>query len=218
MSTLSKKEQNKIYKFLQGRNIPVGLGNREAACSIAAINLALTGELTDRIPDCMSEVIGRWIISVQDAMPSSIRNSDKWRNLLPLAAGTGRELEQERLQIVQNWMWDTVLPTVLPIAKKHGFADEWQTMLAEQSSSTAADAAGAAQRAYASTRISSAANASTAADAASGASAFASGASAYDAGFAAYHAGVAAAFTAAAVYAWQSFDPCGLLERLVNLQ
>jgi hypothetical protein len=70
--------------------LPSGLGTEESACSIAAINLALTGELTDDIPDCMSEVIGRWIIPTQDAMPAELRNSPRWKSLLPLAAGTGQ--------------------------------------------------------------------------------------------------------------------------------
>src|SRR5882672_9277442 len=106
--------QAKVEAYLKDRYIPAGLGTKEAACSIAAINLALTGELTDRIPECMSTVIGRWILIVQDSMPDDMRNSLEWRRLLPLAAGTGREREQERLALILKWVWETVLPQITP--------------------------------------------------------------------------------------------------------
>jgi hypothetical protein len=106
MSTITKDQQQAIAAFLATHELPAGLGSQEAACSIAAINLALTGELTDRIPDCMSKVIGEWIIRVQDSMPSTMRNSDEWKRLLPLAAGTGREHESERLKLILAWMWE----------------------------------------------------------------------------------------------------------------
>ena len=146
-STLTTEQQQAISDYLRNRHIPQGIGTAEAACSIAAINLALTGELTDRIPYCMSPVIGRWIIYIQDAMPDSIRNSDEWRTLLPLAAGTGRDREGQRLQIIMNWMWSTVLPTIQPIADKHGFGLAWETMCKEKTSAAAAAAAAAAEAA-----------------------------------------------------------------------
>src|SRR5690606_14402171 len=98
----------------------VGLGSRERACSIAAINLALSGDLTDDIPECMSPTIGRWIIQVQDTMPAEIRNSAEWRGLLPLAAGTGREHEEERRAVILDWMWGTVLPSLQGLADERG--------------------------------------------------------------------------------------------------
>jgi len=85
----------------------------------------------------MSEVIGKWIIRVQDAMPAEMRNSDRWKNLLPLAAGTGREHEQERLQIILNWMWGTVLPSLQPLADKQGFGETWRQMTEERSAEAA---------------------------------------------------------------------------------
>ena len=108
--TLNDADRSKIAEYLKGRHIPAGIGNEEAACSIAAINLALTGRLTDKIPDCMSEVIGNWIIATQDAMPDHMRNSEEWRALIPDAAGTGREHEDKRGAIITDWMWSTVLP------------------------------------------------------------------------------------------------------------
>ena len=90
--------------------IPAGLGNAEdGACSLASINLALTGELWAAPPDCMSLVIAAWIFKVQDAMPAKMRNSREWRTLLPLAAGTGRDPlhEEERSDTITEW-WERV--------------------------------------------------------------------------------------------------------------
>lgn len=147
MSTLTTEQQQTIADFLKGRHIPSGLGTEEHACSIAAINLALSGKLTDTIPDCMSPVIGRWIIGVQDAMPDEMRNSEAWRKLLPLAAGTGRDKEVERVSIILDWMWSTVLPTLTPIAEKYGFVSEWAHMLTERTSEAARAARAAAAEA-----------------------------------------------------------------------
>lgn len=175
MSTLTADEEFAIYQKLQLMHLPAGLGTEESACSIAAINLALSGRLTDEIPACMSAVIGKWIIRVQDAMPDEMRNSDRWKNLLPLAAGTGRGYEQERLQIILEWMWTTVLPTLQPLADRQGFGDAWQRMTEERSVKAAeamAEAAEAAKAAWA---------------------------------------------AAASEAAWGAFDPCGLLQKLIEV-
>jgi hypothetical protein len=96
MSTITATQQTAIAHYLDGRHLRSGIGTAEEPCSLAAINLALSGRLTDDIPDCMSPVIGSWIIRIQDAMPDDLRNSERWRSLLPLAAGTGRDREAAR--------------------------------------------------------------------------------------------------------------------------
>ena len=103
--TREAQERLKAYLGRSGYRIPVGLGNEEAACSIAAINIAISGQLTARIPDCMSRVIAKWIITTQDVMPDELRNSERWKAALVLAAGTGRALERERSDIVVDCMW-----------------------------------------------------------------------------------------------------------------
>ena len=146
MSTLTKEQEQKITDFLKDRYLPVGLGDEEQACSIAAINLALTGRLTDKIPECMSPVIGNWSIVVQDAMPDEMRNSPEWKVLLPLAAGTGRnpDDEKKRLDLLLNWMWVTVLPSLQSLADEKGFGEAWETMCRERASDAAEVAANAA--------------------------------------------------------------------------
>lgn len=136
--------QTKIAELLKTCHLTSGLGNdKHEACSIAAINLGMTGKLTDEIPDCMSLVIGRWIIRIQDAMSEEIRNSEEWKSLLPFAAGTGRELEKERLEIIMDWMWIMVLPELQEAADRGDYGKEWSDMC-EVRTAAAANAANAA--------------------------------------------------------------------------
>ncbi len=128
------------------------MGSKESACSIAGINLALSGRMTGLVPDCMSNVVGRWIISVQDRMPDAMRNSDAWRKLLPHAAcrmphaaGTGSELEDERLAMILDWMVDVVLVDIQEDADRLGFGEKWAAMI----SAPRPWAAGAAEAAWA---------------------------------------------------------------------
>ena len=258
MSTITNEQAQRITDFLATHDLPSGLGNEESACSIASINLALTGRLTDDIPQCMSEVIGKWIIVVQDAMPAEMRNGRAWKALLPMAAGTGRERESERLAIILDWMWRTALPSLQQLADKYGFGGRWDEMC-ELKTSDAADAARAAARAAAAyvaaayvadaadaaraaaaraadaaraaaravARADARADAAYAADAADAADAAgAAGAAATraaDAAYAAYAADAADAADAAraaraADAAWQTFNPCEILRKLIELK
>jgi hypothetical protein len=225
MNTITSEQQTAIAEKLASMHLPSGLGNKENACSIAAINLALSGKLTDDIPDCMSEVIGRWIITTQDSMPDEMRNSDRWKSLLPLAAGTGRDKEQERLDIILDWMWGTVLPTLQPLADEKGFGDAWRSMTTERTAEAAeaAEDAALADAARAAARAARAARATWVADGAAGAAAWvadaaeAAGAAAWVADAAeAADAALAAEDAAARADTWATFDPCALLDRLIR--
>jgi hypothetical protein len=233
-STITAQEQASIASYLDGRVIASGLGTEKSACSIAAINLALYGILTDDVPECMSEVIGRWIIGVQDDMPDGMRNSREWRQLLPLAAGTGRKHEAERNAIIQEWMWTKVLPSLQPIADEGGYGVEWRAMITERTAAAAwaaraAEAAGAA--AWAAARAAARATAAERAVAAAAATWAVAAAAATWASHAAWavraaEAAEAAAATARAAAAtrlaaaaeaaaWREFDPIGLLAELI---
>jgi hypothetical protein len=229
MSTITTEQQTAIASKLATMHLPSGLGDEHSACSIAAINLALSGKLTDEIPDCMSRVIGQWIIVIQDAMPGEMRNSARWKSLLPLAAGTGRKQEQERLDIILSWMWDIVLPSLQPLADQRGFGAQWQKMTAERTAESARAAANAAEAAAvavaratarAAHRVAKAAEAAARARAAGWAAATAAAAADAVARAAAARATNAAAAGAAAdawATTWANFDPCGLLERLIKI-
>ena len=56
-STITPEQAAAIADYVNNHELSEGVGTAESACSIAAINLALNGRLTDAIPDCMSRVI-----------------------------------------------------------------------------------------------------------------------------------------------------------------
>lgn len=108
-STLTPKQQAKIRRKINGMTLAWGLGSLQSACSVAAINVALTGKLTDNIPDCMSDHIGHFIIATQDLLTTEQRNSARWKNLIVHAAGTGKDHELQRLEIIRKWVFNKVV-------------------------------------------------------------------------------------------------------------
>jgi hypothetical protein len=188
---------------------PVDFGER---CTIAEINLVLTGTLSDDPHPCISEVIRRWVIRIQDAMPDEIRNSAAWRTSAPLIAGTGTDderVESKRRDAIVAWMWDRLADEAVLAALPDEVRPVWDRMLAERTPAAAAYAAHAAA-AYA------AHAADTAADtAAAYAAAHAADAAADDAADTAAHA--AAAARDRQTY-WRRADPAGLLARLVAIR
>ena len=213
--TFTQEHKAKLEQYLATHVLPKGLGSPKSACSIAAINLAMSGTLTDKIPDCMSRVLGRATISLQDGMPDKMRNSLRYKKLLPNMAGTGREHEEERIDIILSWMWTVVLPQLQPMADENGFGKKWKTMC-KLKTARAADATGFAVEAtgfaddfdiFANVAIfvsSAAYNYDDAyyTETASAASEVV--------GFAAIASGSAADF-------WETVDPIGVLERMTYL-
>lgn len=132
MTHITPEKEQDIREVLANMpRLAQGVGTFESACSIAAINLALSNTLDDKIPECMSHVIGSWIIKIQDMMPEDMRNSAEWRRLLPLAAGTGRTYERERLTLILSWMWNLV-SHVQDTAETYNVGNEWAAMTRER--------------------------------------------------------------------------------------
>ena len=124
-----EQTRSKIAEIVNQMHLTQGLGDADNACSFAAVNLALSGELTDKCPDCASDVLWEWGIVTQDAMPDDLRNSQRWKDLMPLVAGTGKAHEKERFKIILDHMWTVVLPYLQPLADKKGFGNEWRRMI-----------------------------------------------------------------------------------------
>jgi hypothetical protein len=134
MTTLTPEQHQSIVDLLERTpNLSKGIGTMESPCSVAVINLAMLGVLTDIIPECMSVVVGKFIIMTQDAIPAEMRNSVQWRSLLPTAAGTGRDLEKERESILLRWMWGSVLPRAQFKADQLGYGRAWGCMISDRS-------------------------------------------------------------------------------------
>jgi hypothetical protein len=218
-STLTQKQEQQIVEWLaEHPTLTQGVGNAEAACSVAAWNLALTGKLTDKIPDCASEVIGRWIIAVQDRCPPEHgRGHPEWLRLLPLAAGTGRAHEAERLAIVLDWMWSTVLPSVQSIANQDGFGEQWRVMCETRTMGAAEAASWAAYAGrYAADKVYEGNAAHYAASYAANAADVEYAVDGYAAAFTAYAAdAVDAVMYAADKDAWATFAPIEVLRKLI---
>jgi len=213
--TFTAEQRAKLEDYLANHILPSGLGSEESACSIAAINLAINGELKDNIPPCMSSVLGRATIRLQDAMPDEMRNSDRYKTLLPNMAGTGRDNEPERLGFLMDWMWSTVLPQLQPLADEKGFGAEWSDMCRLKTDEAANAAAAAAADAKAS------ASDYAYADAANAANAAANAADAADAYVAVYASAVYAVYASTSANAdtfWNTVDPIGVLERMTYLK
>jgi len=127
MGTITQDQSDKITGFLgQHRLSPWMKSPRpylalekgdDGISSIAAINIALSevqdlsGDFSDKIPDCMSEVVGRFIRYMNYPTPDGVRNSAEWKRLLTLSVGTGRGREKQRLDAAIEWMWDVITPT-----------------------------------------------------------------------------------------------------------
>jgi hypothetical protein len=214
METLTDADREKLVEWLEAHELHAGVGTAEEHCSIAAINLALSGRLTDEIPPCMSEVIGRAIIVIQDGVPHKMRNSPRWKAMLVSAAGTGRKMERERLAVLLGWMWFTVLPRLQTMADSGGYGEEWRAMCEQKTAASAETAVRAAAVRAAAVR---AAAVRAAADPAADAAAWAADAVHADAWAAdAVHAAAEAACAAAAEF-WSDVDPCGVLERMIDV-
>jgi hypothetical protein len=140
-----------------GTTGPVDSGER---CTIAEINLVLTGTLSAESHPCISEVIRRWVIAIQDAMGDELRNSPAWRAAAPLIAGTGTEderVESGRRDMIIAWMWDRLADDVVLAVLPNAMRPAWDRMLIERTSdaadavdspaAAAADAAATAARA-----------------------------------------------------------------------
>ena len=145
MTDYTTDHRLKLEAYLATHTLAQGLGNEQSACTLAAINLAMSGKLTDKIPACMSKVLGKAAIALQDAMPDEMRNSARYKALIPDMPGTGRAQEQERLAILLDWMWSVVLPQIQPIADERGFGAQWQSMCRKKTAAAARAAARAAR-------------------------------------------------------------------------
>lgn len=155
---MNTEQQQKVRDHLSSlAEIGAGVGNEAKHCSVAAINYALTGRVIDDTPDCASYAVCKWVIIIQDSIPTQIRNSPEWRDCVCLIPGTRDGRDGERIEIVMGFMWDC-LSSIQAIADKYGYGAEWSEMLSKKTvpaSDAASDAARAASYAARSARAAS---------------------------------------------------------------
>lgn len=123
--------------------------------------------------------------------------------------------EQERLAIVMDWMWGTVLPYYQPVADEGRFGNAWRTMTSRRTERAAWDAEWTAACALIRDKPGAFQGRIIAQMAAYAAM------DAQWVGTSALYAGVVAAEVAVgsadADAAWKHFDPCALLEKLIEV-
>ena len=189
-----------IRAVLDAHALRHGVGDADSMCSVAAINIGLSGVVGRDCPACMSPVIHEWIVGVQDVMPIDMINAAEWKRFLPYAAGTGRNHEVQRLDMISNWMRAEVLPQLQPTADSGGFGAEWRNMCAGRTDAAMAQAEAAVAWAAWTTAL------AVTADPAVAWASWASCAWVY--------AGMSAAWVTAPAF-WLKADPTSLLHRLV---
>ena len=197
-------DHDAIARHLSTLTLVHGKGAGDHVCSVVAVNLAVNGTLTDDDPsDCMSPVVRRWIITVQDAMPEGMmaagdEHGDRWLATLPFLAGSRDPArEQERLDMILAWMWERLADRWrgwVPV----GAHKAWAVMLTERTAKAARADVASANATYAARAATATATATAAY-----AGAIAANAAAY-------------ATANANANAWRRTDPAGLLARLLT--
>jgi hypothetical protein len=131
------------------RQLSAGLGSVNGErCTIAEINLILTGRLTDSEHKCMSNVIRHWVIDIQDLMPADVRNSDAWRKAAVGIAGSAAsaEVEEKRNAMILDWMWDALADETVRARVPLSLRPAWEHMIATRTPATAYDVVNTATR------------------------------------------------------------------------
>ncbi len=121
------------------------------ACTISEIVLTLTGKLDDGPHPFICDVIRRWVIRIQDAMPADIRNSVAWREAAIGIAGSAASpaVQRKRRDFLLNWMWDALGDGAVLAGIPEAARPAWDLMLSERTADAAYAADAAAYAAYA---------------------------------------------------------------------
>ncbi|HXN33783.1 MAG TPA: hypothetical protein VN894_18065, partial [Polyangiaceae bacterium] len=151
-----------LYERLCAAGMPTGLGTRESACVMAALNLACGGDLTDSAKSpCGLPDAARFAIRLNDARWSSPAARAAGLHDLGLALlGTADLDPQAFVTRLSEGTIRRVLPIALRAAKLDAAADRCER---EGTMASADDAADAANASYAAATATVAADAATAA-------------------------------------------------------
>lgn len=156
-----------------------------------------------------SKIASRWVRFVESELPKKIRNTAKWRAALRKLEICGNEpaAERRRKELLLDWLWTKVMPTLQPRATACGIAREWRKMCKQRTRKVTAETTETLRsiymRLYAVGMVARAALAAIDSD-----SNYA------DPG---YYTAVAATNAArGATKCWADWDPAGLLQQLVS--
>lgn len=126
------EEVSELVEYLKDHELSMGLRSENGeTCSMGAINLVFRGELSDEALPGMSVVVWRWIVRVQDAYPSSMRNSPEWKALLPVAAVSPKSKEPAQIKLLLEVVFEEAI-VLLNTPRLNGYQHEWEGMVREK--------------------------------------------------------------------------------------
>jgi hypothetical protein len=91
--------QSQVASFVTNTTLGQGLDDSQTPCTIAAINLTLSGRFTDDCPRCMSQELCDFVIILQDSLSHESRNSPEWKSVIPLLLNTKDQNEKIKSRI-----------------------------------------------------------------------------------------------------------------------
>ena len=115
----------KFAETLAGLKLVHGVGEAGdgTACTESALQLALTGRLTDDLHPCVDPAVHRWVIRTQDRLDEATLNGP-WKELAPRIVGTAGL--PDRLGKIMETMWDALASLTFKDAEANA---AWQKML-----------------------------------------------------------------------------------------
>ena len=112
----------KLYNPMSDDYIEMG------AIDIIKTALGEEGECPEVIPPCISGVIARTIIILEDCMPDCQRTSPFWKETIMDAVHTGMGREKERNQTLLQWVFEKPIPVAQQIANGKNAGPAWKAM------------------------------------------------------------------------------------------
>ena len=117
-----------------------------AAFSRLAGSLGL--DLAPRPLPPTNTAFGAYLVEfLEGHLPDPVLTSSAWRAAVARVGETTRDADPRRLALTVGLLVDRVLIHLKPVAERHGFGAEWNSMLVERTADSATEAAAAASRA-----------------------------------------------------------------------
>lgn len=140
MTTNYETEKALYTAFLKDLRLVAGVGNLKAgeACTESALQLALTGKLTDDRHPCVDPLIHKWVMNVQDRLDNATLNGP-WKDIAPMVVGTIDV--PDSLNRIMTTMWDALSEMTFASAKVNV---AWKDMLTARTATACKAAADAA--------------------------------------------------------------------------
>jgi hypothetical protein len=147
---ITQETREQVARECATRRMVTGTGDHGegTACLMSAVNLGLTGRLTDKHHPYVSEAVRGLVVGLHDSLPDAVRSGQAWRSLGPLMLGTGDDgHDDERVRMILGWVRGSVLSddtaSAAAYAAATAYAYDYATAYARAAASSVARAAAA---------------------------------------------------------------------------